>query len=244
MTLSRKIMIIAHRGVTYSGYPENSLPAFQAVLDEGYDGVEMDVRLTKDKELVVFHDIRLERLTENGHGMVRTKTLADLQKMKLKSEVVDTRIPALSEVLALYQHSSLLINVEIKSEFPLRGRIEQRVVDLIYHYGLQRKIIISSFNPLVIRKMQKVDPTLKTGFIYEKRMPRLNQRLAKGLIVDSWHPNYNGVTETLVDKARESGCTVFPWTVNDEAEILRLKKLNVDGVITDFPKLAKKILKT
>ena len=242
MQHSKKIMIIAHRGVTYTGFPENSLPGFRAVMEEGYDGVEMDVRLTKDKELVVFHDIRLERLTEDGHGMVRTKTLADLRKTKLKSKTVETHIPSLAEVLALYAHAPLLINLEIKSEFPLRGRIEKRVVDLIYEHGLQRKIIISSFNPLVIRKIQKVDPTLKTGFIYEKRMPRLNQRLAKGLIVDSWHPNYSGITETLIEKARESGCTVFPWTVNDEEEMLRMKKMNVDGIITDFPKLAKKTL--
>lgn len=242
MPFPKKILIIAHRGVTYSGYPENSIPGFRAVLDEGYDGVEMDVRLTKDKELVVFHDIRLERLTEGARGMVRSKKLSDLQKIKLKSTTVEAYIPSLSDVLELYKHASLLINLEIKSEMPLRGKIEQRVVDLIYKFGLQRKIIISSFNPLVIKKIQKVDPTLRTGFIYEKRMPRLNQRLAKGLIVDSWHPNYNGITESLLEKARESGCTVFPWTVNTETELVRMKKFNVDGVITDFPNLAKKIL--
>lgn len=242
MSSHKKILIIAHRGVTYSGFPENSIPGFKAVLEEGYDGVEMDVRLTKDKELAVFHDIRLERLTENGRGMVRSKKLSDLQKMKLKSPTVEAFIPSLADVLSVFQHTPVLINLEIKSEMPLRGKIEQRVVDLIYQFGLQRQVIVSSFNPLVVKKIQKVDPSLKTGFIYEKRLPRLNQRLAKGLIVDSWHPNYNGITDALLEKARESGCTVFPWTVNDEAELLRMKKLNVDGVITDFPNLAKKIL--
>ncbi|KAB2880051.1 hypothetical protein F9K33_07015 [bacterium] len=243
MPSSKKILIIAHRGVTYSGYPENSIPGFNAVLEEGYDGVELDVRLTKDKELVVFHDIRLERLTEGGRGMVRSKKLSDLQKIKLKSDTVETYIPSLSDVLELYKHTSVFINIEIKSEMPLRGKIEKRVVELIYKFGLQRKVIISSFNPLVIKKIQKVDPTLRTGFIYEKRMPRLNQRLAKGLIVDSWHPNYNGITDALLEKARESGCTVFPWTVNTETELLRMKKFNVDGVITDFPNLARQVLR-
>ncbi|MBL7993876.1 hypothetical protein JNM05_00750 [bacterium] len=243
MPSSKKILIIAHRGVTYSGYPENSIPGFHAVLEEGYDGVELDVRLTKDKELVVFHDMRLERLTEGGRGMVRSKKLSDLQKIKLKSDMVETYIPSLSDVLELYKNTSVFINIEIKSEMPLRGKIEKRVVELIYKFGLQRKVIISSFNPLVIKKIQKVDPTLRTGFIYEKRMPRLNQRLAKGLIVDSWHPNYNGITDALLEKARESGCTVFPWTVNTEAELMRMKKFNVDGVITDFPNLARQVLR-
>lgn len=242
MPYSKKIMIIAHRGVTYSGFPENSLPGFRAVLEEGYDGVEMDVRLSKDKELVVFHDIRLERLTESGRGMVRSKKLSELQKIKLKSDIVNTCIPSLSDVLELYKHASIFINIEIKSEMPMRGKIEQRVVELIHKLGMQRKIIISSFNPLVVKKIQRVDPSLKTGFIYEKRLPRLNQRLAKGLIVDSWHPNYSAITDALLEKARESGCSVFPWTVNTETEMLRMKKFNVDGVITDFPNLAKKIL--
>lgn len=243
MPSTKTILIIAHRGVTYSGYPENSIPGFNAVLEEGYDGVELDVRLTKDKELVVFHDIRLERLTEGGRGMVRSKKLSDLQKIKLKNDRVETYIPSLSDVLELYKHAAVFINIEIKSEMPLRGKIEKRVVELIYKFGLQRKVIISSFNPLVIKKIQKVDPTLRTGFIYEKRMPRLNQRLAKGLIVDSWHPNYNGITDALLEKARESGCTVFPWTVNTEEELLRMKKFNVDGVITDFPNLARQVLR-
>ena len=83
MPHSKKILIIAHRGVTYSGYPENSIPGFRAVLDEGYDGVEMDVRLTKDKELVVFHDISLERLSEGVRGLVRYNKVADLKILNL-----------------------------------------------------------------------------------------------------------------------------------------------------------------
>ncbi|MCB0833397.1 MAG: hypothetical protein KDC45_08040 [Bacteroidetes bacterium] len=239
----KSLLIIAHRGVTYSGFPENSLPAFQAVLDEGYDGVEMDVRLTRDKELVVFHDIRLERLTTDGRGMVRTKTLEQLKVLRLKSEIVDTGIPTLKDVLELYRGSSALLNIEIKSELPLRGRIEQRVVDMIYDCGLSKQIIISSFNPLVINKIRQVDDELKTGFIYEKRLPRLNQRLAKGLIVDSWHPNFNGVTEQMVTRARDTHCTIFPWTVNEENDFYRMRELNVDGVITDFPNRARAFLR-
>lgn len=237
-----RTLIIAHRGVTYSGYPENSIPAFQSVLEEGYDGVELDVRLSRDKELVVFHDIRLERLTTDGRGMVRTKTLTQLKELKLRSDVVETGIPTLREALAVFQGSSKIVNIEIKSELPLRGKIEQRVVDMIYDCALARQVIISSFNPLVINKIRQVDPALKTGFIYEKRLPRLNQRLAKGLIVDSWHPNFNGVTEQMIARARESHCTIFPWTVNEEADILRMQSMHVDGIITDFPNRARQAL--
>ncbi|MBX7150171.1 hypothetical protein K1X84_00925 [bacterium] len=232
---------MAHRGVTYSGFPENSLPGFQAAVDEGYDGVELDVRITKDKDLVVFHDIRLERLTENGRGMVRTKTLSDLQKLKLKSDVVETTIPSLAEVLDIFKHTHLLINIEIKSEMPMRGKIEQKVIDCIYQHGLQRQTVISSFNPLVVKKVQKIDSTMRTGFIYEKRLPNFNQKLAKGLIVTSWHPNFKAVNARLLEKAIAAGCKLYPWTVNDEKDLYQMMEIEVDGVITDFPNLAKKI---
>lgn len=226
---------MAHRGVTYSGFPENSLPGFQAVKDEGYEGVELDVRVTRDKEIVVFHDIRLERLTETGRGMVRTKTLEELRRLRLKCDLTVAHIPTLSEVFEIFQRSGVLINIEIKSEMPLRGRIEERVLDVIYRHGLQRHTIISSFNPLVIRKVQKLDGTMRTGFIYEKRLPNFNQRLAKGLIVSSWHPNFKGLTARIVSKGRDLGCQIFPWTVNEDKDIERMLALGVDGIITDYP---------
>jgi glycerophosphoryl diester phosphodiesterase len=238
----KNVLVIAHRGVTYSGLPENSLPAFQAAIDEGYDGIELDVRLSRDKELIVIHDIRLERLTENGRGMVRTKMMSALRQLKIRNEYVDTFIPRLSEVMELMRNSDLLINIEIKSEMPMRGRIEQRVIDCVYRYGLRQRVVLSSFNPLVIKKIQKIDPTIRTAFLFEKRLPKFNQRLASGLIVDSWHPNHKGVTALTVEKAHSLSCRVFPWTVNEEKEIHRMLGLGVDGMITDVPHLVKRII--
>ncbi len=242
--MPKKILIIAHRGVTYSGFPENSLPGFQAVIDENYDGVELDVRLTRDKELVVFHDIRLERLTRDGHGMVRSKKFSELKKLRLKNASVDTCIASLAEVLELFKPANKLINIEIKSEMPLRGKIEQRVIDLIHTFGVHNNVILSSFNPLVIRKVQKIDPDIRTGFIYQKRLPKFNQKLAKGLIATSWHPNYLGVSALLLEKAADAGCAVFPWTVNEEKDFRRMMELEVDGVITDFPNRARNIFES
>ncbi len=242
MPKNKKTLIIAHRGATFSGYPENSLPAFQKAADEGYDGVEMDVRLTKDKELVVFHDIRLERLTGTGRGMVRTKTLAQLKHFRLKNELVESFIPLLSEALDILKNTSLLINIEIKSEMPMRGKIEQRVIDMIYRYGVQSRVVVSSFNPLVIKKTQKIDPTIRTGFIFEKRLPKFNQRLATGLIVTSWHPQYKGITPLTLQRAHSNGCPVYAWTVNEEKDMIRMMELGVDGLITDRPDIAKKLI--
>jgi glycerophosphoryl diester phosphodiesterase len=235
--VQNRILIIAHRGVTYSGHPENSMPGFEDVLRENYDGVEMDVRLTKDKELVVFHDIRLERMTEDGRGMVRTKLLSELKKLRLRNSTAS--IPTLTEVLELFKPTDKLVNVEIKSEMPLRGKIEQRVIDVVHRIGVQSKIVLSSFNPLVIRKIQKIDPKMRTGFIYQKRLPKFNQKLAKGLIATSWHPNFRGVNALLLERAAESGCAVYPWTVNEESDLRRMMELEIDGVITDFPNRAR-----
>lgn len=238
MNPRKKPLIIAHRGATYSGYPENSIPAIQKAVDDGCDGIEMDVRLTKDKELILFHDIRLERLTRNGRGMVRAKTLEQLKQFHLKNPLVDTFIPTLAEALEFLKNTSLLINIEIKSEMPVRGKIEQRVVDLVYRYGVQSRVVISSFNPLVIKKTQKIDPTIRTGFIFEKRLPKFNQRLATGLIVNSWHPQFKGITSLTIQRAHIQNCAVYAWTVNEEKDILRMIELGVDGIITDRPDIA------
>ncbi len=240
MTVKR--LVIAHRGVTYSGYPENSLPAFQAVVDEGYDGVELDVRITKDKEVVVFHDIRLERLTMGGRGMVRTKTLSELQRVRLKSARTETCIPSLAETLALFRRTSVLVNIEIKSDMPTRGKIEEKVLDLLYRNGLQYQTILSSFNPLVLYRIHRMDSLVRTGFIFEKRLPRFNQQLARGLFVKSWHPQFKGVTPRSVARARELGCTLFPWTVNTEKDMAHVLAMGVDGIITDFPHLARTVV--
>lgn len=242
MPKSKKILIIAHRGSTFTGYPENSLPAFQMAVDEGFDGVEMDVRLTKDKELVVFHDIRLERLTDTGRGMVRTKTLQQLKHFRLKNDRVETFIPLLSEALEILKNTPLLINIEIKSEMPMRGKIEQRVIDMIYRYGVQTRVVISSFNPLVIKKSQKIDPTIRTGFIFEKRLPKFNQRLATGLIVTSWHPQFKGVSPLTLQRAHSNGCAVYAWTVNDEKDITHLLDFDIDGIITDRPDIVRRVI--
>ncbi len=241
MTVPRPL-IIAHRGVTHSGFPENSLPAFQAVVDEGYDGVEFDVRLSKDKELVVFHDIRLERLTVGGRGMVRTKPVDDLRRIRLKSDRVNTCIPSLADALEIFKKTRLLINIEIKSEMPMRGKIEERVIGLIHRNGLHHQTIISSFNPLVLAKVRKIDSIIRTGFIYEKRLPRFNQQVARGLVVNSWHPHFKGVTPRAVMRARQLGCTMYPWTVNTETDMLHVLELGVDGIITDFPHMAKQMI--
>ena len=123
----------------------------------------------------------------------------------------------------------------------MRGRIEERVIDMVWRFGVARNTILSSFNPLVIKKVKKIDPEMRTGFIYEKRLPNFNQKLAKGLIVNSWHPQFKGVNALVVERAEKAGSTIFPWTVNDPEALLRMKELGVDGVITDFPKLAKRI---
>lgn len=233
---------MAHRGVTHSGLPENCIQGFRKVVEENYEGVELDVRLSRDKDLVVFHDIRLERLTKSGRGTVRTKTLAELKELRLKSDLVETGIPTLEEVLDIFRHKSIVVNIEIKSEMPLRGKIEERVIDLVKSFKMKKNVVISSFNPLVVKKCQKIDDEIKTGFIYERRLPRLHQRLAKGLIVDSWHANFQAVSEIIVERARKAGCQIYPWTVNEDADIRRMIALGVDGIITDFPNRVKKIM--
>ena len=142
-----KTKVWAHRGA--SAYaPENTLEAFRLGAEQGADGVELDVQLSKDGELVVIHDETIDRVS-GGHGYVRDYTLEELRKLqfnKTHPEYQDVRIPTLGEVYDLLKPLGLEINVEIKTGIYFYPGIEEKLYLLEKEKGMQGKIIYSSFN--------------------------------------------------------------------------------------------------
>ena len=132
----KQIKIYAHRGA--SAYaPENTLPAFQAAMEQGADGIELDVHLSRDGELVVIHDEELDRTT-NGTGLVKDHTLAELKKLCADNGMSgygDVRIPTLQEVLELVKPSGMLVNIELKTGILWYEGIEKKknILDYIFN---------------------------------------------------------------------------------------------------------------
>lgn len=138
---------IAHRGAYTRQIPENSLAAFQNAIDRGVS-IELDVVKTKDGYPIVFHDARLERLT-NGQGKVGNANLAEIERLVLKNS--SERIPTLAQTLTLVDGKAALL-IEIKNN-GLPGQLEQRVLKELQNY--HGDVAVQSFNPLVVRWFRK-----------------------------------------------------------------------------------------
>lgn len=163
-----KTKVWAHRGA--SGYaPENTLDAFRKAVEMGADGIELDVQMTKDGELVVIHDETINRVS-NGKGWVKDYTYEELKKFnfnKTHLEYTKEEIPTLEQVYLLIKPTNLTINVEIKTGIVFYPGIEERVLELTERLGMKERVIYSSFNHYTIRKIKELDPQAKTGMLYE-----------------------------------------------------------------------------
>jgi glycerophosphoryl diester phosphodiesterase len=232
--------IFAHRGAKAVA-PENTLPAFAQALDMGVDGIELDVHLSQDGHLVVIHDFTVDKTT-NGHGPVRDLTATQLAQLDAGSHFdpafAGVGVPTLVQVLDLVGNRCR-VNVEIKSQDWEGGGEVQALAALIRRRNLYDQVIVSSFNPITLIKLRWADPKIRLGLLYFEPLPaHLRQAWFTPILEpEALHPHHSLVDAVLLDWARDKGCAVNTWTVNDPATAKRLAGLGVDAIITDVPDL-------
>lgn len=162
-----KTKVWAHRGA--SAYaPENTLEAFLLAAEQGADGVELDVQLTKDGEMVVVHDEEIDRVSD-GSGFVKDYTLAELKILnfnKTHPEYQDVKIPTLREVYEALKPTGMTINVELKTGIFWYKDLEKKVLELTKEMEMEDRVIYSSFNHYSIAKILELDPKASTGILY------------------------------------------------------------------------------
>ena len=237
------IYILGHRGASGTA-PENTESAFKKALQGGADGVELDVHLTKDKELVVIHDERVDRTT-NGTGYVKDLTLREIKKLDAGSyfspQFAGERILTLEEALALTR-SSRLINIEIKNIIIKYRDIEKEVISTIKKMNLEKKVICSSFNHYSIALIKQLSPEIKTGLLYVSTLyqPWI---YAERIGADAIHPYYCSVSTNIIKECHRNKIKVNVWTVDDRDMIKKMIKNQVDIIITNYPEIALEILK-
>lgn len=233
----------AHRG--FSGkYPENTMLAFKKALEAGADGIELDVQMTKDGQVVVIHDEKVDRTT-NGTGLVRDYTLEELRKLDASyiyaGQMGVNPIPTFEEYCEWVAGTDLVTNIELKTGvYPYPG-IEAKVWELIKKYHLEKKVIISSFNHYSILQMKELAPELPYGLLEESWIVNAGAYVA-GVGVDAYHPYHGSLTAEAVAEIKSHGIAINTWTVNDEARVRELLALGVDIVIGNFPDMVKAIL--
>jgi glycerophosphoryl diester phosphodiesterase len=230
--------IIGHRGGK-AGYPENTLINFRRAVSCGADGVEFDVQMTKDGEVVVIHDELIDR-TMNGRGLVKNYTLKELKKMNvgeyLDPKFMEEQIPTLAEVLEIAMYLPI-INIELKTFLPYPG-LEKKVLDILEEHKVKEKAIISSFNHHSLLKIKELDQEIKTGALFSAKMiDPVEYALKHGF--DAVNIQFLTADSELIQKAHENGIEVNVYTVNYYESALELFEMGVDTIVTDDIEMVK-----
>ncbi|TGE32181.1 glycerophosphodiester phosphodiesterase [Desulfosporosinus sp. Sb-LF] len=230
------VMNYAHRGA--SGYfPENTMLAFVKAVEMGCDGIETDVQMTRDGVLVLIHDERVDRTT-NGSGLVKDYTYAELCRLDAGLwngvQFAGAKIPTAVELLLLARDTGIGLDFEIKNGIIQYEGIEEKLIELIYCYGWQERVVLSSFNHYSMVHCKEITPDLKTGLLYMEGLYRPNI-YARTAHADALHPYFYAVNEDIIREAHLEGLLVNTFTVNDLATMRRLIRMGVDGIITNHP---------
>lgn len=234
--------IFAHRGA--SGYaPENTLEAFRLAMEQGADGMELDVHLTKDGEVVVIHDETLDR-TSNGHGNVRDYTLEELKKFSFHNHMEKyqgVQIPTLKEALNLVKNSRIKVNIELKTGIYWYEGIEEKTMDIVKTMGMEDRVIYSSFNHYSIQKVLEQNSDAETAYLFSD-VPLNMEKYAKDTGVKGLHPAvYHLKMADFLETYMKSGLKVRVWTVNNKEDMKMFIDAGVDAIITNYPKVSVKL---
>ncbi len=234
--------IYAHRG--HSAFaPENTLPAFRSAINHGATSIECDLHISEDGRFVVCHDGSINR-TSNATGHIKNLTLGALRKHDFGSwfhrRFSGVRIPLIEEVLRFGPELSR-INIEIKDLRFASPKLFDRLYKIISGYGMIGKIIVSSFSQDILRMISERYDNVKTGFLYESSFGDI-VAFAKKRGFTAIHPKYKYLSTPLIHQAHDEGLEVNVWTVNSAAKIKRCIDMQVDGIITNHPYKAKRLL--
>ena len=235
--------VLAHRG--FSGnYPENTMLAFRKAIEAGADGIELDIHESRDGQLVIIHDENLVRTT-GIDGIVSDFTLAELTKTRAsrtKSDAFDTPIPSFEEFCDFASNGSFITNVEIKTNNQWYQDIERKAVDMIRAFGLQDRIIFSSFNWISVMRAKQLAPEIPCGFLYDGNKHLHLAPQTKDAGIQFMHPDFALLDDDIVAECRENGIGLNVWTINEESQMRRLIDWDVNAAITNYPDMCLRLL--
>ena len=234
-----KTQIFAHRGA--SGHvPQSTLEAFELAHKMGAEGIELDVRFSADGEVIVTHEVKLEKLTE-ATGNIADLTLAELKELDFgykfyNGEKKGFKIPTLDEVFELVKPLGMTVNVEIKLS---SHELVEKTVDIVKRHGMEEKVIYSSFNHYNLKWVKEAHPDAFIAPLHHWNL--LN---AWNYCIDigafATHPELIILKEDkeYVKNCHDKGIRVHSWTANTPENIQFLLDCGVDVIMTDYPDIA------
>ncbi len=231
-------VVFAHRGA--SGYaPENTLPAFELAADMNATGIEFDVQITRDHQLIIHHDRELGR-TEAASGELCQWDFADLRALDVGSwydgAFAGARMPTPAEVVEAVG-DRLLLNFELINDAPQLNGVGELLVAFFRYANLFDRAMISSFNPLALWHVRRLEPRIALGALWSPRESWYVQTddWAQRIHPEALHPKHVLVTPELVAEAHVRGQRLHTWTINDAETAGRMLAMGVDMLMGDYP---------
>ena len=259
-----RTLVFAHRGFGDHA-PDNSLYAVERAMAAGMDGVDVDGQFTRDRELVIYHDLSVDRLT-SGTGKVRDKTAAEMLALDLgpkhDSAIAGAYVRTFEDFVRAVKGRGILM-VELKVPGAGATGIENRAVEIIRRHDAHADVVLSSFNPLVLRRLKQLDPRVRTALIFMDtnwnpellaeirpedrvdlpwflRQEFIRRALRKLVKPDLLSINHE-VDEDVIERLIAKGWPVFIWTPDEEDDLRRAFAWKPYGVISDQPLRARRI---
>ena len=241
--------IMAHRGCS-GQYPENTMLAFRKAVEAGCDGIELDVHVTRDGMLVVFHDDTLERTTD-GRGRLCDHSFEQLRRLNAaalwQGRYPFEPIPSFEEYCQWAAGQEIFTNIEVKTDHIYYPGIERKIWDMIVRCGLEDRVMFSSFNHISLKLLQELVPAeVKLGALVleESGLRVFPGEFCRAAGFQAFHPDIRALDDENVRSCKDNGIEMNVWTVNDMDELAKLCAWGCEGVITNYPEEARAWLKT
>lgn len=233
-------LVIAHRGAS-GEMPENTLPAFERAVEQSADMIETDLHLTQDGVVVIHHDAALARLGEQGE--IRDRTAAELAALNAAPGAdFEARMPTLLDVLDGFgERMEFNLELKVGSHAPYEG-MEEQVVDAVRERGLLPRMLFSSFDDGVLARVRALSEEARIAVLVSPRAPLSILKRADRVRAEAINPHISMITSRMVRSAHAASLRVFPYTANEEPEMIRLLEAGVDGIITNYPKQLRALL--
>ena len=231
-------LLLGHRGARHAA-PENTFAAFDLALEEGAEGVELDVRMNASGDVIVCHDVTLERVTEGkDRRAVHELSTSECQNVRLRD---GEPLPFLKDVLEWAARRGACVNIELKMDGHRRATLVRRVAELAQRHASPGDLLISSFNPLAVLAHRALAPSIASAWLLETPSAADQPWLAR-VGESALHPKHAIVTAQRLTRWKSRVGRVHTWTVNDPARALELATFGVDCLITDNPGVLKRAL--
>ena len=235
--IEKDFFYYGHRGAPSIAY-ENTLQSFSVAINHDMDGLELDVQLTKDGHFIVYHDQYINY--NNSNCEIHSLNLSEIQSIELnqkKRQSESIKIPLLNEVLKIVP-KNIILNNEIKSyRWRISNDLEHKLIQLIRKSFIEKQIIISSFNPRIIKIIKRLNPDIPTALIWSSQSSLNYKIFCYYSKPDAFHVNINDVNKQMVNWFNKKNMRMYAYTINSSEDLRTVQQYNLDGVFTDNPKI-------